>query len=48
MMPIFMLGLGVAMVVMIVGIGLLVVKDVMELIDFVHDTNNPTYGPRGM
>ena len=47
-MPIFMFGLGVAMLVMIVGIGLLVVKDVMELIDLVHDTNNPTNGPPGM
>jgi hypothetical protein len=46
MMPIFMFGLGVAMLVMIVGIGLLVVKDVMELIDLVHETNNPTNGPR--
>jgi len=45
MMQIFMFGLGVAMLVMIVGIGLLVVKDVMELIDLVHDTNNPTNGP---
>ena len=46
MMPIFMFGLGVAMVVMIVGIGLLVAKDVKELIDFVSETNNnPTNSP---
>ena len=48
MMPIFMFGLGVAMVVMIVGIGLLVVKDVKDLIDFAFDPNNPTNGPRGV
>ena len=40
MMPIFMVGLGMALLVMIVGIGWAVSKDVMELIDFVHDTNN--------
>ena len=45
MMPIFMFGLGVAM---IVGIGLFVVKDVMELTDFACDPNNPTNGPRGV
>jgi len=39
-MPIFMVGLGMALLVMIVGIGWAVSKDVMELIDFVHDTNN--------
>ena len=48
MMPIFMFGLGVAMVVRIVGIGLLVVKDVKDLIDFAFDPNNPTNGPRGV
>ena len=43
MMPIFMFGLGV---LMIVGIGLLVAKDVKELIDFVSETNNnPTNSP---
>jgi hypothetical protein len=35
-----MVGLGMALLVMIVGIGWAVSKDVMELIDFVHDTNN--------
>ena len=40
MMPIFMVGLGMALLVMIVGIGWAVSKDVMELIGFVHDTNN--------
>ena len=40
MMSIFMVGLGMALLVMIVGIGWAVSKDVMELIDFVHDTNN--------
>ena len=39
-MSIFMVGLGMALLVMIVGIGWAVSKDVMELIDFVHDTNN--------
>jgi hypothetical protein len=48
MIPIFLFGLGVALVVMIVGIGVFVVKDVMELIDFVHNTNNPTHSPRGV
>jgi hypothetical protein len=40
-----MVSLGVAIVVMIVGIGWAVSKDVLELIDFVHDTNNPTNNP---
>ena len=40
MMSLFMVGLGVALVVMIVGIGLLVTKDVMELIDVACDPNN--------
>jgi hypothetical protein len=46
MMPIFMVGLGVALVVMIVGIGLLVAKDVTELIYFASDRINPTNGSR--
>jgi hypothetical protein len=46
MMPIFMFGLGVALVVMIVGIGLLVAKDVTELIDFACDPKNPPNGHR--
>jgi hypothetical protein len=45
MMPIFMFGLGVALVVMIVGIGLLVAKDVTDLIDLACDPDNPTNGP---
>lgn len=45
MMPIFMVGLGVALVVMIVGIGLLVAKDVTDLIDLACDPDNPTNGP---
>jgi hypothetical protein len=48
MMPIFMFGLGVALLVMIVAIGLLVAKDVKELIDLASDPNNPINGPRGM
>ena len=44
MIPIFMLGLGVALVVMIVGIGLLVAKDVTELIDLARYPDNPTKG----
>ena len=40
-MPMFMVSLGVAIVVMIVGIGIAFSKDVLELIDFVHDTNDP-------
>ena len=47
MMPIFMFGLGVAMVVIIVGIGVLVVKDVKDLMDFAFDPNNPANGPHG-
>ena len=47
MMPIFMSGLGVALLVVIVAIGLLVAKDVKELIDLESDTNNPINGPRG-
>lgn len=43
MMTTFMVGLGAALVVMIVWIGLLVAKDVTDLIDFAYD---PTYGPR--
>lgn len=42
MMQIFMFGLGVVMVIMIVAIGLLVAKDVTELIEFACDPNNPT------
>jgi hypothetical protein len=41
-----MVGLGMALLVMIVGIGWAVSKDVMELIDFVSDTNTLTNGPR--
>jgi hypothetical protein len=40
-MTIFMFGLGAALMVMIVGIGLAVSKDIMELIDFAYDPNNP-------
>jgi len=47
-MPIFMFGLGVALLVMIVAIGLLVAKDVKELIDLASDPNNPINGPRGV
>ena len=46
MMPIFMVGLGIAIVVMIVGIGWAVSKDALELMDFAHDTNNPPDSPR--
>ena len=46
MMPIFMFSLAVAMVGMIVGIGLFVVKDVKDLMDFAFDTNNPANGPQ--
>ena len=45
-MAVFMFGLGVALVVMIVGIGLAISRDVMELIDFRYDPNDPTNGPR--
>ena len=41
MMTTFMFGLGAALVVMIVGIGLAVSKDVMELIDCASDPNDP-------
>ena len=44
--PIFMLGLGVALVVMIVGIGLLVAKDVKKMIGYAPDPNTPPNGPR--
>jgi hypothetical protein len=47
-MPIFMLGLGIVLMVMIVAIGLLVAKDVKELIDLGSDPNNPINGPRGV
>ena len=47
-MPIFMLGLGIVLMVMIVAIGLLVAKDVKELIDLASDPNNPIDGPRGV
>jgi hypothetical protein len=40
-----MFGLGVAIMVMIVGIGLLVAKDVTDLIDLACDPDNPTKGP---
>ena len=40
-----MFGLGVAMLVMIVGIGLLVVKDVMELIDLAPQAGSRGSGP---
>jgi len=43
-----MFGLGVALLVMIVAIGLPVAKDVKELIDFACDPYNPTNGPRGV
>lgn len=46
MMPIFMVGLGAALVVMTVGIGLAVVKDVKKMIAYAVDPNNPTKGPR--
>jgi hypothetical protein len=45
-MTIFMVGLGAALVVMIVGIGLAVFKDVMELINIAYDPNNPSNEPR--
>ena len=43
MMTMFMVGLGAALVIMIVGIGLLVAKHVTDLIDFAYDPNS---GPR--
>ena len=45
-MAIFMYSLGVTLVVMIVGIGLAMSKDVMELIDFQYDPNKPHSQPR--
>jgi hypothetical protein len=45
-MTIFLFSLGAALVVMIVGIGLAISRDVMELIDFRYDPNDPTNGPR--
>ena len=47
-MTIFMVGLGAALVVVIVGIGVAVSKDVMELIDFAYDPNNSSNEPRRM
>ena len=43
MMTVFMIGLGAALVVMIIGIGLALSKDVTDLIDFAYD---PTNAPR--
>ena len=43
MLTIFMVGLGAALVVMIVGIGLALSKEVTDLIDFAYDPHN---GPR--
>ena len=40
MMTLFMVGLGAALVVMIVGIGLALSKEVTDLIDFAYDSNN--------
>jgi hypothetical protein len=40
MMTIFLVGLGAALLVMIVGIGLALSKDVTDLIDFAYDPNN--------
>ena len=50
MMSMFMFGLGVALLITIVAIGLLVAKDVKELIDLASDlaANNPINGPRGV
>jgi len=39
-MTILMVGLGAALMVMTVGIGLAVFKDVTELIDYARDPNN--------
>ena len=47
-MAIFMFGLAAALVVMIVGIGFAMSKDVMELIDFGYDPNDPSNGLRRM
>ena len=45
MMTLFMAGLGAALVVMIVGIGLALSKDVTDLIDFPYDPHNaPRHG----
>ncbi len=46
MMTLFMIGLGAALVVMIVGIGLAISKDIRELIDFRYDPSDPTNGAR--
>ncbi len=46
MMTIFMVSLGVAIVVMIVGIGLAVSKDLMKIIDSACDHNDPRNGLR--
>ena len=46
MMTIFMFGLGAALMFMIVGIGVAVSKDVLDLIDFAYDPNDPTNGLR--
>jgi hypothetical protein len=43
MMTVFMFGLGVALVIMIVGIGLAISKDVMELNEFGYDPNDPKH-----
>ena len=40
MMTLFIVGLGAALVVMIIGIGLALSKDVTDLIDFAYDPNN--------
>jgi len=45
-MAIFMFDLAAALVVIIVGIGFAISKDVMELIDFRYDPNDPFNGPR--
>ena len=45
-MPIFLVGLGVALVGMIVGIGVAVSRDVRKMIDHAADPNNPPNGPR--
>jgi hypothetical protein len=45
-MGIFMFCLAAALVVMIVGIGFAISKNVMELIDFGYDRNDPSNGLR--
>ena len=45
LMTIFIVCLGAALVVMMVGIGLAVSKDMMDLIDFACDSNNPIKVP---